>query len=1193
MAGLSFQVNAFQNNAFETEESLDIFINVFDSSALTEDLPIFVEVGSINIDKSDSTVVAESISGFTFWKELYYTALTGNTSASFGNNTLREVLLSPYRASYAANRIRIRYSFYNLSTLSGTYVGLGSMSGDVYDFESAPTQVLFDGSATSPSSMSFVSDIVDFAVDPAKPLTVSLRGSPFYIQACGFETVSVWYKNANDLTTVDATGYNAFTYNPVTNVYAIDPPALGDTEYNNRFVFSQLLGYTSNSLAGTYNIRNYIPAGVIPNLSQFVIQLGQVFGATISNIWIGNSDGVNDYYFSGDQIQVTINGSTSHTFNTYSLCTTDPIVYNYDTSKNLVVSYTLNLSSYVSLGATGNGGGQYGNVSAPNSTSWLSGSNLSNGPANILAVLYDYTRWDTVTVSESVTAVVLPLDSDYSVYDSVACSEDVVLEITTPVENELDVNRYDDVAVTESSAVTTQQLVSDISVYDAVATQEFADAYWGYGTQIYSSELSGVQNFTNGYTVRTVFPASRLSAGAHKIRVLVSSSTLYYAWADSFVLGKQAASGDVYDFDGNQQVIGFGGDIVRLSNGPVQERWSQEITLDLDTTGNLVAAIYQPTLTGQSADSTQYSGYYKSGSDCLTTNASGYDQWDAAMGKVPIIKAIYAVLIKPPVSAYDTTTVSENVTVAVQELILDVDINISDTVAAQESVALSIDQYVSIFDTCSVSESVVTELNSFISVYDSTTAADVNTVDRIENVANIDLSDTIAVVDYSVIQFNLTTSVFDSVTGQDEAFVLFPEIGAINVAVEDLVTITESISANTSAAIVSVFDSAGIVDAVYVLCSLSVVAYTGISVTDIGTVYKEDLVSAIAVWDTVQVAESVEFSGTLFVEISDILSVLEYCAAIVPFCDLTVFDQVTIEDVGYPAADGAPLNAETSETVSVQDLGAAALSDLELSVAEVTLLSEATISEVSALILSVVDACSVSENVVVFREVQGEFLAQDSVSVAETVSLAVSELILSVFDAVLLSEQVNVAEVVCPTTYDDISVSEYVSSITSGLSISKYESITISEYVGTKSDGVVVAADAVSVIDSLAVRTDLNINVIDSAALSEDVISRTEYNVLSTDAVIVTENVQPDAGHHYVNVREEVVVRDSGRALWIMATGLLILDVDILIPIVGTEIITPEVDIDAMLPSTEVTHLHPECHVAVLQPTADIEATNG
>jgi hypothetical protein len=97
--------------------------------------------------------------------------------------------------------------------IGSCYIGMAAATGDNYDFEATPTQLLFSGvgTATIAANTNLLSDAAVFTVAAGKALIVAcyFSGSTsLAIQSSATGWTSS-YKSANDASTVDATGYTS------------------------------------------------------------------------------------------------------------------------------------------------------------------------------------------------------------------------------------------------------------------------------------------------------------------------------------------------------------------------------------------------------------------------------------------------------------------------------------------------------------------------------------------------------------------------------------------------------------------------------------------------------------------------------------------------------------------------------------------------------------------------------------------------------------------------------------------------------------------------------------------------------------------------------------------------------------------------------------------------------------------------
>ncbi len=106
-------------------------------------------------------------------------------------------------------------------SLAAVYIGMAAASGDAYDFETTPTQVLFSGSSSvvAAAGVAVVSDAVTFSVEASKAVLLTTfadsaaNDTSFQITA-GQTGFAGFYKSANEPALVDKTAY-VYPYVPV------------------------------------------------------------------------------------------------------------------------------------------------------------------------------------------------------------------------------------------------------------------------------------------------------------------------------------------------------------------------------------------------------------------------------------------------------------------------------------------------------------------------------------------------------------------------------------------------------------------------------------------------------------------------------------------------------------------------------------------------------------------------------------------------------------------------------------------------------------------------------------------------------------------------------------------------------------------------------------------------------------------
>jgi hypothetical protein len=97
-------------------------------------------------------------------------------------------------------------------TIEEMWIGVAASAGDIYDFQSAPTQVTFNGGATSITvTASGDSDEINFSYDGSVDILISqyVDGDVMFTNPPVLDSTEIWYKaSVNDASTIDATGYS-------------------------------------------------------------------------------------------------------------------------------------------------------------------------------------------------------------------------------------------------------------------------------------------------------------------------------------------------------------------------------------------------------------------------------------------------------------------------------------------------------------------------------------------------------------------------------------------------------------------------------------------------------------------------------------------------------------------------------------------------------------------------------------------------------------------------------------------------------------------------------------------------------------------------------------------------------------------------------------------------------------------------
>jgi len=148
---------------------------------------------------------------------LFSAALSSNSDGWNGfTGVIRIEASAMSLPSGSITKLRMRYKAGSSEgfTVTNTYMEHRASSGDVYDFATTPTQILFAGSASKTISAGTTewSDWMDFAYNKIDDLLVSFyagggAGSDMLSYALSVTGVNKYDKVANDAATVNKTGY--------------------------------------------------------------------------------------------------------------------------------------------------------------------------------------------------------------------------------------------------------------------------------------------------------------------------------------------------------------------------------------------------------------------------------------------------------------------------------------------------------------------------------------------------------------------------------------------------------------------------------------------------------------------------------------------------------------------------------------------------------------------------------------------------------------------------------------------------------------------------------------------------------------------------------------------------------------------------------------------------------------------------
>ena len=150
------------------------------------------------------------------WKTNISISLSSGNTPVAGGYTIRTYLSTALLSNFNGSKIRITVNGGTSSSyvVDKMYIGLQADTGDVYDFASTPTQILFSGASgfTVTAGNTLVSDAITFTIPTGKGIVISQysASNTNTIQLTPSPSGSATpYKLGDDVTTVNATGYTS------------------------------------------------------------------------------------------------------------------------------------------------------------------------------------------------------------------------------------------------------------------------------------------------------------------------------------------------------------------------------------------------------------------------------------------------------------------------------------------------------------------------------------------------------------------------------------------------------------------------------------------------------------------------------------------------------------------------------------------------------------------------------------------------------------------------------------------------------------------------------------------------------------------------------------------------------------------------------------------------------------------------
>jgi hypothetical protein len=138
--------------------------------------------------------------------------------------------------------------------------------------------------------------------------------------------------------------------------------------------------------------------------------------------------------------------------------------------------------------------------------------------------------------------------------------------------------------------------------------------------------ISSTSSGWNGYTLRQIIPASAMAAGSRvRVQLYNAGTAGTQAVISKAYFGKQAASGDPYDFDATPEQMFFGGN-PGVTILPAMPQYTDGLVTPITADAYVLAVYFSGTtaVAHFTTGATGFADYYKLGDDATTVNASGY-----------------------------------------------------------------------------------------------------------------------------------------------------------------------------------------------------------------------------------------------------------------------------------------------------------------------------------------------------------------------------------------------------------------------------------------------------------------------------------------------------------------------------------------------------------------------------------------
>lgn len=389
---------------------------------------------------------------------------------------------------------------------------------------------------------------------------------------------------------------------------------------------------------------------------------GSVASYTLTEVFVGHGAATgNAYDFASAPVRVTFSGANSLAITTPTVgggVWSDPIPFNIDETKPLVVAY--DFSGVVACSMPRDTGATevtYWKAGTGASSTTVSGFSSSPYGSVVNRVIARTSGAAPAPSARTVTAA--------QTLGAVTQSSAVVVEAVVAARAVTSAQTLS--APTQTSAVASPRIVAAAQTLSA-ATQAAAISGPMEFTSTYDtpSALTGGATFWEGYTFRQILPAAQIILSGGRAKLVFDGSrnyTLGNVW-----VGYQAASGDLYDFDGGQVRVKFSEANGFTTSG--SDVFSDEFILAIDETKPLLVTFDVPAaptsvLPTSGAGVSGNDFYTKAGADAGTTNATGYNYGLQRF-------ALKQILVAAPASSSRALTSAQTTSAATQATAINV-----------------------------------------------------------------------------------------------------------------------------------------------------------------------------------------------------------------------------------------------------------------------------------------------------------------------------------------------------------------------------------------------------------------------------------------------------------------------------------------------------------------------------------------